>query len=79
VANVVDAIYYVLVGVKDVKILQNLSNSEANVIHTGNRVKYLFVLSVSSFYVSKMRTNVGYIWHASLGHLSMKKLKAIVS
>jgi len=57
-----DAGYYVLCGSKDVKCLQDLSNLE---IHTVKRAKDLFVLSTSSFYVNKMRTNNGTsIWHA---------------
>jgi len=44
------------------------------------RVKDLFVLSASSSYVSKMSTNDGAsIWHARLGHLSMDKLKIMLS
>ena len=62
VANAVDTGYYVSIGSKDVKFLQNLSNLEADTIRTGKRVKCLFVLSATSSYVSKMSTNKGVLF-----------------
>jgi ribonuclease HI len=79
VVNVVDAGNYVLFGSKDVKFLQNIRILDVDVVHTGKRIKDLFVLASTVSYVDKMSTNDGAsIWHARLGHLSMDKLKAMV-
>ncbi|KAH7864383.1 hypothetical protein Vadar_028987 [Vaccinium darrowii] len=77
VANAVDYGHYVLFGPKDVKFLRNISNLEADIVHTGKRVKDLFVLSS---YVDSMSNNDGAaLWHARLGHINMSKLRAMVS
>jgi hypothetical protein len=79
VVNVVDAGNYVLFGPKDVKFLQNIRILDADVVHTGKRIKDLFILESTVSYVDKMSTNDGpSIWHARLGHLSMDKLKTIL-
>jgi hypothetical protein len=79
VVNAVDAGNYVLFGPKDVKFLQNIRILDVDVVHTGKRIKDLFVLASTVSYVDKMSTNDGAsIWHARLGHLSMDKLKAMV-
>lgn len=79
VANAVDAGNYVLFGPHDVKFLKNIQELKADVIHTGKRVKDLFVLSASSSYINKMSSNENaHLWHARLGHLSMDKLKVMV-
>jgi hypothetical protein len=79
VVIVVDAGNYVLFGPKDVKFLQNIIILDADVVHTGKRIKDLLVLESTVSYVDKMSTNDGAsIWHARLGHLSMDKLKTMV-
>nr|CAD1828170.1 unnamed protein product [Ananas comosus var. bracteatus] len=61
VANAVDAGHYVLFGPKDVKFLKNITDLQAEVVHTGARVNDLFVLSASiySSYVDKMKQMMG--------------------
>jgi hypothetical protein len=79
VVNVADAVNYVLFGPKDVKFLQNIRILDADVVHTGKRIKDLFALASIVSYIDKMSTNYGAsILHARLGHLSMDKLKAMV-
>jgi hypothetical protein len=78
VVNAIDAGSYVLFRLKDVKFLQNIRILDVDVVHTGKRIKDLFVLASTVSYVDKMSTNDGAsIWHAKLGHLSMDKLKAM--
>ena len=79
VANAVDAGNFVLFGPRDVKFLRNIKELKADVVHTGKRVKNLFVLSASDSYIEKMSNNDNsHLWHARLGHLNMDKLKAMV-
>ncbi|CAA7020014.1 unnamed protein product [Microthlaspi erraticum] len=80
VVNAVDSGNYVLFGPKDVKFLKNIQELKADVVHTGARVKDLYVLSASNSYIEKMSTNDNaFIWHARLGHINMTKLKAMVN
>ena len=80
VANVVDSGNYVLFGPNEVKFFRNVSKVEGDVVHTGKRVKDLFILSASTSYVDKMSTNDNAsLWHARLGHLNMYKLKVMVN
>ena len=70
---------FVLCCQKDVKFLRNIRVLDVDVIHTGKRVKDLFVLSVSSSYVENMSYNDNVsIWHARLGYVNMEKLKVMV-
>ena len=79
IVNVVDAKNFVLFGPRDVKFLRNIKEFKANVVHTGKRVKDLFVLFASDPYIEKMsNNNNAYLWHARLGHLSKDKLKAVI-
>ena len=79
VANAVDAGNFVLFGPCDVKFLRNIKELKADVVHTGKRVKNLFVLSASDSYIEKMSNNDNsHLWHARLGHLNMDKLKVMV-
>ncbi|KAI9161113.1 hypothetical protein LWI28_014512 [Acer negundo] len=79
VANVVDFGNYLLFRPKGVKFLRNLKKVEADVVHSGKRVKDLFVLFASNSYVQKMSSNDNTsVWHARLGHLHMNKLKVMV-
>jgi len=79
VANVVDAGNFVLFGPRDVKLLWNIKELKADVVHTGKRVKNLFVLSASDSYIEKMSNNDNsHLWHVRLGHLNMDKLKVTV-
>jgi len=72
VANVVDAGNFVLFGPRDVKFLRNIKELKADVVHTGKRVKNLFVLSAFDSYIEKMSNNDNsHLWHARLGHLNM--------
>jgi hypothetical protein len=64
VVNVVDASKYALFGPKDVKYLQNIRILDANVVHTGKRIKDLFVLASIVSYVDKISTDDG----ASISH-----------
>ncbi|KAG6503769.1 hypothetical protein ZIOFF_036093 [Zingiber officinale] len=74
VANAVDAGNFVLFGPRDVKFLRNVKEIKADVVHTGTRVKDLFVLSTSNSYIEKMRSNdTSSLWHARLGHINMTK------
>ncbi|KAG7551025.1 Zinc finger CCHC-type [Arabidopsis thaliana x Arabidopsis arenosa] len=80
VVNAVDSGNYVLFGPRDVKFLKNIQELKADVVHTGARVKDLYVLSASNSYVEKMSTNDNvFIWHARLGHINMTKLKVMVN
>ncbi|WZZ86518.1 hypothetical protein YC2023_115097 [Brassica napus] len=80
VVNAVDSGNYVLFGPRDVKFLRNIKELKADVVHTGARVKELYVLSASHAYVEKMSTNDNAsIWHARLGHINMTKLKVMVN
>jgi len=79
VANAVDDGNFVLFGPRDVKFLRNVKELKADVVHTGTRVKNLFVLSASDSYIEKMNNNDNsHLWHARLGHLNMDKLKVMV-
>ncbi|KAG6500760.1 hypothetical protein ZIOFF_040613 [Zingiber officinale] len=79
VANTVDAGNFVLFGPRDVKFLRNVKEIKADVVHTGTRVKDLFVLSTSNSYIEKMRSNdTSFLWHARLGHINMTKMRAII-
>ncbi|KAG6468104.1 hypothetical protein ZIOFF_072672 [Zingiber officinale] len=79
VANAVDAGNFVLFGPRDVKFLRNIKEIKADVVHTGTRVKDLFVLSASNSYIEKMRSNdTSSLWHARLGHINMTKMRAII-
>ncbi|KAG6505768.1 hypothetical protein ZIOFF_038133 [Zingiber officinale] len=79
VANAVDAGNFVLFGPRDVKFLRNVKEIKADVVHTGTRVKDLFVLSASNSYIEKMRSNdTSSLWHARLGHINMTKMRAII-
>ncbi|KAG6509746.1 hypothetical protein ZIOFF_027751 [Zingiber officinale] len=79
VANAVDAGNFVLFGPRDVKFLRNVKEIKADVVHTGTRVKDLFVLSTSNSYIEKMRSNdTSSLWHARLGHINMTKMRAII-
>lgn len=79
VTNAVDTGHFVLFGSHDVKFLQNIMELKTDVVHTNKRVNDLFLLSTSNLYVEKMSSNVNpAIWHARLGHVNMKKLKAMV-
>jgi hypothetical protein len=67
VVNAVDAGHYVLFGPKDVKFLQNIRILDADVVHTGKRIKDLIFLASTVSYIDKMSTNDGAsIWHARL-------------
>ncbi|KAG6494518.1 hypothetical protein ZIOFF_049550 [Zingiber officinale] len=79
VANAVDAGNFVLFGLRDVKFLRNVKEIKADVVHTGTRVKDLFVLSASNSYIEKIRSNdTSSLWHARLGHINMTKMKVII-
>lgn len=79
VSIAVDVGHYVLFGRNDVKFLHNHTSTKVDIIHIGNRVKDLFVLSTSKSYVKKMHTNDSSLtWHSRLGHLSMDTLKFMV-
>ena len=80
VANAVDAGHHVLFGPNGVEFYRNIVKIEGDVVHTGKRVKDLFVLSASTSYVDKMSTNDNAsLWHARLGHLNMDKLKVMIN
>ncbi|KAG6495208.1 hypothetical protein ZIOFF_043001 [Zingiber officinale] len=74
-----DAGNFVLFGPRDVKFLRNVKEIKADVVHTGTRVKDLFVLPTSNSYIEKMRSNdTSSLWHARLGHINMTKMRAII-
>lgn len=79
-ANVVDVGYYVLFGLKAMKFLCNIKNLNVDVINTGKRIKDLFFLLASIYYIDKMSSNDrASIWHKGFGHINMDKLIAIVT
>ena len=67
-------------GPNDVKILDNVKNISADVVHTGEKKGSLFVMAVGEAYVKKTsQTDSTTIWHARLGHLGYQLLRQICS
>lgn len=74
-----DVGYSVMFGQNDFKFIRNVKFIKADVMQTGRRVKYTFVLYASSSYIDKLSINDNVsLWHARLGHVSLDKLKVMV-
>ncbi|KAJ7962110.1 Retrovirus-related Pol polyprotein from transposon TNT 1-94 [Quillaja saponaria] len=78
VSQITNSGKYVLFGPNEVKVLDNVKNIDANVIFTGEKKGFLFIMSVGEAYVKKTsQTDRAAIWHARLGHLSYQLLQEI--
>lgn len=79
VSNAMDVGYSVMFGENDVKFIRNIKFIKADVMQTGRRVKYAFVLYASSSYIDKLSSNDNVsLWHARLGHVSLDKVKVMI-
>nr|DAD20269.1 TPA_asm: hypothetical protein HUJ06_021732 [Nelumbo nucifera] len=75
VSQITDFGKYVLFGPNDVKVLDNVKNIGADVVLSGEKKGYLFVMSVGEAYVKKTsQANSVAIWHARLGHVGYQML-----
>ncbi|KAK3039235.1 hypothetical protein RJ639_027939 [Escallonia herrerae] len=80
VSQITDSGKYVLFGPKDVMVLDNLKNVEADILLVGEKKESLFVMSAGEAYVEKTSKNDrAAIWHARLGHVGYQMLQQISS
>ncbi|KAK3042376.1 hypothetical protein RJ639_002422 [Escallonia herrerae] len=80
IPQITDSEEYVLLGPKDVKVLDNVKERYADVIFSGEKKCSLFVMSAGEAYVKKTsQTNNAAIWHARLGHVGYQLLQHISS
>ncbi|KAM3338762.1 hypothetical protein P3S68_030848 [Capsicum galapagoense] len=80
VPQITDSGKYVLFGLTDVKVLENVKETSADIIFTDERKGSLFVMSTGEAYVKKTsQTDSAKIWHARLGHVGYQMLQQISS